>query len=151
MGEPIISSQLHPGGLRLSAELRRELEQAAVAGHPHEVCGLLVGRAGGGVSVVQRVTRARNLAVGRLADRYTLDPRDFLEADRQARRDGLDIIGVWHTHPDHPARPSSTDLEAAWEGYSYLILSVHRDGVADFRAWRLEGAAFREQPLEEEP
>ena len=57
--------------------------------------------------------------------------------------------GVWHTHPDHPPRPSSTDLAAAWEGYTYVILSVGREGVADTRAWRLAGSEFVEQSIEE--
>jgi proteasome lid subunit RPN8/RPN11 len=120
-----------------------------VTGYPHEVCGLLLGRQVNGDTWVERVTEARNLATDRLADRYALDPDDFLAADTAARRDGLDVVGIWHTHPDHPARPSRTDLEAAWEGYAYLILSVRRDGVADMRAWRLNGTAFVEQPIEE--
>ena len=67
------------------------------------------------------------------------------------KTDGLEILGVWHTHPDHPARPSPTDLAAAWKGYTYLILSVRRKGVVDVRAWTLDGIAFCEQQIEEDP
>jgi proteasome lid subunit RPN8/RPN11 len=113
------------------------------------VCGLLVGHQDGRSTRVERITEARNLSTDRLADRYTLDPDDFQAGDAAARRDGLDVVGIWHTHPDHPARPSITDLAAAWEGYTYVILSVGRDGVADTRAWRLAGSEFAEQSIEE--
>ncbi len=135
--------------LRLPAPLLDELKCMARAGYPHEVCGLLTGGEDEGSTRVDRVTRAGNLSTDRLADRYTLDPDDFLAADVAARRDGLGIVGIWHTHPDHPPRPSSTDLAAAWEGYTYVILSVGRKGVADTRAWRLAGAEFVEQSIEE--
>ena len=135
--------------LRLPLSSLDELNELARRGYPHEVCGLLIGRQDNGETRVDRVTPARNLSTDRLADRYTLDPDDFRAADEAARRDGLDIVGIWHTHPDHPARPSSTDLEAAWEGYSYVILSVGRKGVADVRSWRLAGPEFQEQSIEE--
>jgi len=131
--------------LGLGAGLREQLESVAARGYPREVCGLLVGRGG----QILRVTEGRNLATERLQDRYQLDPEHFLSVDAEARRDGLDVLGVWHTHPDHPARPSSTDREAAWEGYSYMILSVNRSGVADVRSWQLVDGEFKEQPLEE--
>jgi len=135
--------------LRLPAPVLDELKRVARAGYPHEVCGLLIGRENGTFIGVDRITQAANLSTDRLADRYTLDPDDFLAADTAARRDGLGIVGIWHTHPDHPPRPSRTDLEAAWEGYTYVILSVGRKGVADTRAWRLAGAQFIEQSIEE--
>ncbi len=138
-----------PPLLRLDPVLRGRLERLASEGYPHEVCGLLVGTPGTDVTSVERVTRARNSATDRPVDRYVLHPDDFLAADLDARREGLDIVGIWHTHPDHPARPSETDLSAAWEGYTYLILAVRREGVADLTAWRLVEGSFVEQPVEE--
>ena len=137
-----------PWAVQLSAAQRRELERAAGRGYPQEVCGLLVGREGPRGTAVLRVTQARNLAGERRADRYRLDPDDFLVTDRAARDDGLEIVGVWHTHPDHPARPSRTDREAAWEGWSYLILSVDAGQVSELTAWRLEGGSFVRQPIQ---
>ncbi len=135
--------------LRLPLTLRLRLEEWAREGHPQEVCGLLVGRDEESGTTISRITRGRNLAGDRLNDRYTLDPRHFLAVDSVARGDGLEIVGVWHTHPDHPARPSATDRAAAWESYSYLILSVAQDGATAAAAWRLAGDAFVEQRLEE--
>lgn len=145
-----VDPQRRRTALRLPAKLREQLDARAVEGYPHEVCGLLLGRESPNGTVIERLERCRNLAADRLADRYVLDPDDFLAADQAARRDGLEIVGVWHTHPDHPARPSATDLEAAWEGYSYLIVSVTREGAVDRRAWRLAAGRFEEQKIEEQ-
>ena len=152
--EPMVDSptsqpEARSAPLRVPAGIREELTRVAREGYPHEVCGLLIGSDGEDGTAVRRITRAANLATERLADRYTLDPDDFVAADAAARRDGLEIVGIWHTHPDHPARPSRTDLEAAWEGYSYVILSVERDRVVDFTSWRLDGPRFVEQSIEE--
>ena len=127
----------------------QQLDLLATRGYPNEVCGLLIGRIWGTVSTVERIEPARNLAASRLQDRYILDPDDFLAADNAARQDGLEIVGLWHTHPDHPARPSVADLEAAWEGYVYLILSVANGAVADRQAWLLRDARFTPQVIQE--
>lgn len=120
----------------------------ANVGYPLEACGLLVGRLTDGRTEVTRVVQARNLNEERAHDRFEVDPRDFLTADEQARADGLEIVGVWHSHPDHPARPSETDRAAAWDGWSYVIVSVTRDGIADLRSWRLREQQFIEEQIE---
>ena len=99
--------------------------------------------------VVEGVFHARNLNVERARDRFLLDPQDHLAVDRVARRRGLDIIGFWHSHPDHPAEPSATDLKAAWEDHSYLIVSTAACGVNDFRSWRLDGGSFLEERIDQ--
>lgn len=127
---------------------RRRIERAAVAGYPNEACGLLIGRADGDRVSVERVTVARNLSAGTANDRYQIDPDDFLTADALARRSNLDVVGVWHSHPDHPPVPSSTDLEAAWAGYAYLIVSVISGRIDSVRSWRLREATFTEERIE---
>lgn len=136
-----------PTELHLPLEQRRHLEQWASEGHPLETCGLLVGRSEGDRVEIARVTQARNLNQQRASDRYELDPKDFLEADKAARLDGLDIVGFWHSHPDCPARPSTTDLEAAWDGYSYLIIGVTGAGDTDLHSWRLAQDLFLEETI----
>lgn len=134
--------------------LRQQLAAFVVRGYPHETCGLLLGRPSGATgdntaTDIVRLTHAANLNAERARDRYELDPADFLRGDREAAAAGLEIAGIWHSHPDHPARPSRTDLEAAWEGYSYVIVSVSRDGVQEVRSWRLAGGRFEEERIEE--
>lgn len=132
--------------LQLSPSVAERLERLADEAYPQEACGLLVGKRLGDARLISSATAARNLSQ-RAADRYVLDPDHYLAADARARRDGLEILGIWHTHPDHPAEPSTTDLDRAWEGFAYLILAVDRNGVVDRRCWDLEGEAFEERPL----
>ena len=133
--------------LLLSARTRADLERWVRAGYPDETCGLLVGLEQAGLTRVRRAVQARNLVVERARDRYDLDPRDHLAADRAAREQGLAIVGIWHSHPDHTAAPSETDRAAAWEGWSYLILSVGSAGLEDLRSWRLSGGEFRQEDV----
>ena len=72
---------------------------------------------------------------------------EWFAVEEDARTRGLDVLGVWHTHPDHPAHPSETDRAAAWEGWSYVIASVERGEVADVRSWRLDGDSFVEEEI----
>ena len=117
-------------------ELRRHGEEA----YPHESCGVLLGRAGGDERVVARVARCGNTRADSPHDRYGIDPREILRAERQGRERGEDIVGFYHSHPDHPARWSATDLaEAHWVGCSYVITSVARGKAEATRSFLLEG------------
>lgn len=70
-------------------------------------------------------------------NRFEVTPRDVLDADKAAQQRGLEILGWYHSHPDHPARPSEYDREHAWPWYSYVIVSVEKGSPADMRSWRL--------------
>lgn len=129
--------------------VRRQLEAVIAAGYPYETCGVLVGTTHGARVLVARQVQARNRNAERANDRYDLDPDDFRAADEAALADGLEIVGIWHSHPDHPARPSETDRLAAWPGWSYVIASVGEDGVTDIRSWRLDDdQQFHEETLD---
>lgn len=133
--------------LCLSPQLRAQLETWGREGYPRETCGLLLGLGGDGRADVTAVRQARNLNTERAHDRFELDPEAFLAADRAARAAGQEILGVWHTHPDHPAIPSETDRAAAWPGWSYVILEVAQGRAAALRSWRLAGEAFEEEEI----
>ncbi|MFN2582908.1 MAG: M67 family metallopeptidase [Candidatus Dormibacteria bacterium] len=105
--------------------------------YPDEGCGVLVGRFNGDRAEIVAVTRGRNLNTKRSRDRYVLDPADILEADREARARGMDIVGYWHSHPDHPARPSQFDTDHAWTDYVYVICNTTADGTGDINAFTL--------------
>ena len=133
--------------LLMPQTLSESLSAFARQGYPDETCGLLLGVRQGDEHVVSRVRRARNINLERTKDRYELDPEDFLAADREARAAGLDIVGIWHSHPDHPARPSATDRDGAWPGWSYVIVAVGQKGVGEIRSWRLNGGDFEEEEI----
>ncbi|MEW6747609.1 MAG: M67 family metallopeptidase [Planctomycetota bacterium] len=142
----------HSGGesfrLHLPPALRRELEAQVRGGYPNEVCGLLLGRSEDRTRHVVRLTPARNLDSDNARVRYRLTPEDFLKADGEARAHKLDVVGIWHSHPDHPAQPSKLDLESAWDGYSYLIASVRAGGIEELRSWCLHDHRFVEETIE---
>lgn len=133
--------------LLLPAKIRAELEAQACAGYPDETCGVLLGNAENQQSTVLADYPARNLNHERSRDRFELDPHDYLAAEDAASLAGIAVVGIWHTHPDHPARPSKTDREMAWRGWSYVILSVGAGGVLDLRSWRLVGHDFCEEEV----
>ncbi len=128
----------------LPASARRMIERAAGGVYPDEACGVLIGDAREGTARIELATEARNLERDRRGDRYELDPRDFVASQRRARALGLGILGFWHSHPDHPAEPSRRDLESAWPGYLYLIVTTTAHGVGPLRCWRL-GASESEE------
>ena len=97
-----------------------ELIMHAESGYPNEVCGLLIGKNG----QISDYKKCRNLNEERTHDRYELDPISFNEADDWARKMGLEILGIYHSHPDHPSIPSEFDRSRAWPEWIYLILSI---------------------------
>jgi proteasome lid subunit RPN8/RPN11 len=134
--------------VNLPDQVRGQLESWAETGYPLETCGVLVGRRVSNQIFIDRAVSARNVTTVRPHDRYQLDAHDLVEADQAAEADEMEIVGIWHTHPDHPACPSETDRLQAWEGWSYLILSVRNGHTAELRSWRLKGKQFEEEIIE---
>jgi proteasome lid subunit RPN8/RPN11 len=123
--------------LRIDPAAAAVMRAHLTAGYPHEACGVLLGRETGSERLVERVVPLDNAREESRHDRYEISPEQFLAAEREARSIGMDVLGVFHSHPDHPARPSGFDLENAWPYYSYLIVSVVDGRIAEARAWRL--------------
>ena len=111
--------------LRLPAAVLDDLRSHGEQIYPHECCGILLGKADDAAITVHDAVRAGNTRVDSAHNRYNIEPADLLRAQREGRARGLDIVGFYHSHPDHPAMWSSTDLaEAHWFGCSYVITSV---------------------------
>jgi proteasome lid subunit RPN8/RPN11 len=128
-------------------QLRRHGEET----YPHECCGVLLGRFQDENRVVTEVVRAGNTRDDRPQDRYNIDPRELVRIQRQGRERGLDIVGFYHSHPDHPARWSQTDLaEAHWIGCSYVITAVEKGKAARTNAFLLAGSAEEDKRFEDE-
>jgi len=131
--------------LRLSETKLAKLRELAEAGYPHEVCGLLTGRLNDKGWQVEQIRAVANLNQERAADRFQLDPAAYQAIDRELRGSDREIIGVYHSHPDCPAKPSPTDLESAWEGFAYPIISVCEGRAADIRCWCVNEAGEKFQ------
>lgn len=132
--------------LVLPEQLQAEMETLARRGYPRESCGLLLGQGSGdGRHVVLYQHPGHNVASGN--HRYEIDAEDYLAAEIAAKAAGISIVGVWHSHPDHPAYPSATDWALAWPGWSYVIVSLSGGKVAELRSWRLDGEDFAEEDI----
>lgn len=113
--------------------------------YPDECCGALIGRDG----VVTSTYALPNTTEEGPRRRFRVRPQDYREAERRAAEGGADLLGFYHSHPDHPARPSQYDLDHAWPFFSYIIVAV-RGGVPEhMTSWRLKDdrSAFDQEDL----
>ena len=133
--------------MNISRTALEAIQAHGADGYPNEICGFMLGPKGDGE--VTEVRPARNLIVDRARDRYEIDPRDHIRTQREADAAGLDIVGYYHSHPDHPAQASRFDTERAWAGYVYLIVSVENGEPVDANAFVADqdGGPFRPEPL----
>ena len=120
--------------------------------YPHECCGVLLGRAEeDGTRVVTSTARAGNTRVDSPQNRYNIDPKELIRIQREGREWHEDIIGFYHSHPDHPAQWSATDLaEAHWFGCSYVITSVEKGKAVLTNSFELTGADENDKKLVDE-
>ena len=129
------------------AAIRRHGEET----YPHECCGILIGRIEGEIRTVCSILRCNNVCTDSPQSRYDIDPRELVRARREAHERGLDIIGFYHSHPDHPARWSPTDLEEAhWIGCSYVITAVENGKATQTNSFVLTGITEENKGLLEE-
>jgi proteasome lid subunit RPN8/RPN11 len=113
--------------------------------YPDECCGALIGRDG----TVSATFALPNTTEEGPRRRFLVRPQDYREAEKRARAMGADLLGFYHSHPDHPAKPSQFDLDHAWPSFSYIIVSVRDGKPANMTSWRLEEdrSAFSEETL----
>jgi proteasome lid subunit RPN8/RPN11 len=129
------------------ASIRRHGEET----YPQECCGVLLGQMDGDTRTVSSVARAGNTRTDSAHNRYNIDPKDLIRIQREGRERGEDIVGFYHSHPDHPARWSSTDLaEAHWFGCSYVITSVEKGKAVLTNSFELTGSDENNKKLVDE-
>jgi len=133
--------------LKIKREALGKILSQAERDYPYETCGLLLGRWEGKERVALEAYETPNANKERARDRYEISPEDYLKAEDYALKKGLEIVGVYHSHPDHPDRPSAFDRERALPDLSYLIVSVKGGKVASYRSWELEGEEFKEEEV----
>lgn len=132
----------------LHASLRQHGEET----YPYECCGVLLGQfADDGSKTVTRVVRAGNTRDDSPRNRYHIDPKELIRIQREGRERGEDIVGFYHSHPDHPAHWSANDLEEAhWIGCSYVITSVENGKAAVTNSFELTGVAEEDKKFVDE-
>jgi proteasome lid subunit RPN8/RPN11 len=132
--------------LKLGAADRDAVRSHAEEAYPRECCGFLLGMGKGGAKEVRRVLRARNERMEAAEGGYRISPEAYLDADREAGRSKLDIIGFYHSHPDAGPTPSPIDRDRALPWCSYVIVSVAGGEAREIRSWVLSDDDSRLEP-----
>ncbi len=132
--------------LVLSDALAQRIRAHGAESYPHECCGALLGTDGEKGREVRDVFPLVNRRDDSPRNRFSISPNDFRAAEKAARERALELIGWYHSHPDHPALPSEYDREHAWPWYSYVIVSVVDREPKQMTSWRLADNRMRFEP-----
>ncbi len=121
--------------IRIEPEAWNEMVRHARAAYPNECCGAMLGTADGAEKDVRAAFALENAYPGAQRERYELRPKDLLAADTEARARGMDLIGIYHSHPDCGAYFSQTDLRNSCPWYSFVVLSIHKGEFDHANSW----------------
>jgi proteasome lid subunit RPN8/RPN11 len=131
--------------LRLKTRHRNEIATHGERDYPYECCGLLLGSLGANgaklVAETYPISNAREEAAKR--NRFLILPEELMRGERYAAAKEIDVVGFYHSHPDHPAVPSQYDLEHAWPVYSYVVVSVRAGQAHDLLSWEMQPDRLR--------
>ena len=137
--------------LTIPAELYETIRQHGERTYPHECCGVLLGKSGEDGNIVEAAVEAGNTRTDSAHNRYSIAPQELIRIQRQGRERGLDIVGFYHSHPDHPAQWSKTDFEEAhWIGCSYVITSVEQGTAQITNSFLLNGTGEEDKRFEDQ-
>jgi len=133
--------------VRMGGSAHQAILVEATRSYPNEGCGALLGPTARHVSETLPLP---NEEAGSSRTRFTVSPRDYLEVEESADSRGLLLLGFWHSHPDHPARPSAADRAFAWPGLLTLVIAVEDGQPGELTAWDVPGpnSPFRQLPLD---
>jgi proteasome lid subunit RPN8/RPN11 len=139
--------------LKIDRHLKEKIESHGIASYPYEGCGLLLGEQVNGDNVVTSLFPVANSweVEEEKRERFLIVPQDMLRAELAAASQGLDIVGIFHSHPDHPPIASPRDVAwAAWTGHSYLITEIRQSQPGTSRSWQLlpDRSGFEEEKVE---
>ncbi len=138
--------------LILSQSLYDSLRSHGEETYPNECCGILLGRADASAIRVTTLLRAGNTRTDSAHNRYNIAPQELIAAQREARKQGLDIVGFYHSHPDHPARWSQTDFaEAHWFGCAYVITAISHGKAEATNSFLLTGTSEEDKRFQSQP
>ncbi len=136
-----------PWEVHIASSAMELIHNEGAQAFPDECCGFLYGE-GGDTRQITLAVAVKNSQEGDQRRRFQIDPLDYMRAEQFAFDEGLELLGIYHTHPNHPAKPSIHDLNQAMPEFSYLILSVQEGTPDHARSWRLgEAGFFQEENL----
>jgi proteasome lid subunit RPN8/RPN11 len=121
--------------IEIADQAWREMVEHARSTYPNECCGAMLGTLDDGHKRVAAAMRLENASAGSQRSRYELRPEDLLRADREARQRKMDLVGIYHSHPDCGAYFSETDLKNSCPWYSFVVLSIHKGEFDHANSW----------------
>ncbi|HEY7789694.1 MAG TPA: M67 family metallopeptidase [Vicinamibacterales bacterium] len=133
------------GALVLTGDVAEQVRTHGCETYPHECCGALIGRDG----TITETFALPNTTEEGPRRRFLVRPSDYRAAEQRASERGAELLGFYHSHPDHPARPSQYDLDHAWPFFAYIIVSIQQGAAKDMTVWYLreDRSAFDEGVL----
>lgn len=124
------------------------MKKSVIQAFPEESCGFFFGQSDTDGTIVQAAWQVENATILNKKYHFKINSKDYLAAEAYADQHELQLLGVYHSHPNQPAIPSSVDTRVALPDFSYLIISVNPAGQTDSRSWRLDDfRKFQEQPI----
>ncbi len=129
----------------IDSKILREVRQHLESSYPYEACGFFLGFEKNHQRMITKSIGIDNKSTGNLRRHFAIDALDYLRVERFALKEDLKLLGIYHSHPDHPAVPSAKDLEFAQAYFSYFIFSIHSGKLADTRSYKLLDNKFIEE------
>ena len=137
----------------LTPQQYRQIEEEGSKAYPNECCGILFGRDVDGKRIVDRLLPVPNdFETGEQYHRFSISPKLLMQSEQSASENGDLVLGFYHSHPDHPARPSEYDRQHGWPFYSYIIVAIEKRTPAALTCWVLNDSTeqFEEQTVKKE-
>jgi proteasome lid subunit RPN8/RPN11 len=134
--------------INISEEATQQIHEDALQSFPYECCGFLFGHEKDETRTITKIKRVNNISNEDQRRRFTISATDYIQAEEYAEVNNLSLLGIYHSHPNHPSVPSETDRISAQPFFSYVIISVIKDIVCDASSWRLnEQNQFEEEKI----
>ena len=124
--------------VKIKRQINDKLIEICEKGFPNEVCGVLIGKKNKEIFIIDDYYVCENLNKERSIDRYELNPIDYIKAEDRAKKSNASIIGIYHSHPNHPAIASETDKMFAWPDMAYLIYSIYDGKFKNLISWQID-------------
>jgi proteasome lid subunit RPN8/RPN11 len=132
------NSTEYRGRVVIPTDIMERIRRHGEETYPAECCGFMLGSADDGARRVVEILPQANERTDSPGNRFLISPTQFRDAERHARKAGRQLVGIYHSHPDSPARPSEFDRDHAWPWFSYLIVSVGSGKAGESNGWQLK-------------
>jgi len=134
--------------INICEEATKLIHEDALQSFPYECCGFLFGYENDAKRMITKIIRVNNISKDDQRRRFSISPEDYIQAEKFADENNLSLLGIYHSHPNHPSVPSETDRVSAQPFFSYVIVSVIDNAIGETSSWQLnEQNQFEEEQI----